>query len=620
MCGIAGAAFFDVPRRDVDLALVQLQHRGPDGNGVLVEKDIALCHARLAIIDLTNQAAQPMSSSCGRYTIVFNGEIYNYQELRRSLEAKYEFSSHSDTEVILALYIRDGEVALQHLRGMFAFAIWDREREHLFVARDRLGVKPLYFASSGERFAFASRPRPLTCLMGDVDRSIDPQAVRYFLEAGYIPAPLSIFRGMRKLEPGHFLVVTRTSVTKKCYWTLDSVRPDASLENAREEDLLDQLDGLIDESVRLRMVSDVPVGAFLSGGIDSSLVSAYMVKNSPNQVKTFSIGFEEKAFDESGYAAKVAAYLGTEHTAEILNVDNLIDLMPTFTQHFDEPFFDYSAFPVMAVSRMARQSVVVSLSGDGGDEAFGGYHYYSIMQILQLAHHVPSGLRRMLGSILKRLPQQRLNWIGNILAEQNPSHAYAFIRGVIKDAGELMQPELVRNTQSLGDLFTMRTSNMPKKLSYAELGMRLDQAYTLPDDYLQKVDVGSMAFSLEARDPLLDHTLVEWAARLPLSWKIQNKTQKYLLRQLAYRKIPRALLDRKKMGFSLPMAQWLRTGLKRWAEELLADQAAFDALQLNSSYVRRLWEAHQEKRIQAHTALWSVLVLLQFYRSQQQWR
>ena len=619
MCGIAGTVFGEVSQLDIEKTLEELQNRGPDGQGVLQEKNLTFVHTRLSIIDLSEQASQPMVSSCGRYVIVFNGEIYNYRELRLNLKAHYSFHSQSDTEVILALFSRLGTGMLQHLRGMFALAIWDRHSEELFVARDRLGVKPLYFASCGEQFSFASRPKVLCKLMPNVNRTIDKQALRYFLEAGYIPAPFSIFEGVRKLEPGSYLTVTRQGVVKQRYWTTDHIETDHSLATVAEDVLLNELDELIEESVRLRLVSDVAVGAFLSGGIDSSLVSAYMMKHVRSPVKTFTVGFEDKAFDESCDAAAVATSLGTVHTSETLAVDELMALMPTFVKQYDEPFFDYSAFPVMAVSRLARKSVTVSLSGDGGDEAFGGYHYYQIMQGLERARHFPFAVRRLLGAAMQKLPIQRFRWLGKILATKSPASAYAFMRGVIKDAGGIMKPSLTAGTQSLGDLFAARARAMPKNLSYAELAMRLDLAYTLPDDYLQKVDVGSMAFSLEARDPLLDHTIIEWAAKLPLLWKIRNGTNKYLLRELAYRYVPRNILDRKKMGFSVPMAHWLRTGLKDWAEALLADDDAFEALQLNAKEVRSLWIAHQSSELQAHTVLWSVLVLLQFYRSQLEW-
>lgn len=616
MCGILGAITKSDLSASIDKGLAIMKSRGPDGRGIFRDKSIYLAHTRLSIIDLSSDADQPMVSSCGRYVIVFNGEIYNYKELRRDIERNYRFRTKSDTEVILAYFISFGASALDYLRGMFAFAIWDKVEEELFIARDRLGVKPLYFTSSGDDFKFASRPQALCAMLLGPKRAIDRQALRYFLEAGYVPAPYSIFEGISKLEPGHYLTISRQGIRKVRYWSSSGINIDQSLAGVSENVLLDELDSLVAESVRLRLVSDVPIGAFLSGGVDSSLVAAYMSKYTQEPVRTFTIGFREKSFDESRHAAAVAAQLGTAHTCEMLSVDDLLELMPTFIIQYDEPFFDYSAFPVMAVSRLARRSVTVSLSGDGGDEAFGGYHYYHIMNQLERMHRLPQALRTLAGASLQLAPAQRLRWIGRVLAANGPAPAYAFMRGVIKDASNLMQPSLLASTQPLAHLFVQAASILPSNLSYAEMAMRLDLAYTLPDDYLQKVDVGSMAFSLEARDPLLDHKIIEWAAKLPLSWKMRGSTNKYLLRKLAYRYIPQTILDRPKMGFSVPMAQWLRGGLRAWGERLLSDNEVFEALELDGQKVRSLWDAHQSRQLEAHTVLWSVLVILQFYRSQ----
>lgn len=621
MCGILGFIKFngdlELTHGFGDAALKLLQSRGPDSIGSWNDDFAYLGHRRLSIIDQSSAANQPMVSLCGRYVIVFNGEIYNFQDIRNNLN--YNFTTASDTETILAAFSVYGVRCLDKFRGMFSFAIWDTEKKELFVARDRLGVKPFYFTNGDNIFTFASRPQALYALSPNAKRSIDKQAVRYFMEAGYIPAPFTIFEGVHKLEPGHFLVVTRDGCTKSKYWSIDHLDTDHSLADADESVLLEKLDSLVGESVRLRMISDVPVGAFLSGGIDSSLVTAYMVRNTQQQVKTFTISLQDKAFDESVYAASVAAHLGTDHMCEVLAVDDLLSLMPAFIKHYDEPFFDYSAFPVMAVSRLARKAVTVSLSGDGGDEAFGGYHYYRIMAGLQKAYRIPLILRKLAGAALQYAPWQRIRWIGQAVAADGPASAYAFIRGVIKDATHLMKPSLLASTQPLSHLFTERASSFPADLSFAEIGMRLDLAYTLPDDYLQKVDVGSMAFSLEARDPLLDHKIIEWAAKLPLCWKIRGGTNKYLLRKLAYRYIPQETVDRPKMGFGVPMAQWLRGDLRNWGESLLEDGEALEALELDAQAVRSLWQAHQSNRIQAHTALWSVLVILQFYRSQLRW-
>jgi asparagine synthase (glutamine-hydrolysing) len=615
MCGIWGVLGPDLPVDRGDAAMQSLSNRGPDATGRHVEAGLTLGHLRLAIIDLTDAGLQPMYSACGRYVIVYNGEIYNFEEIRAQIGDAYPWRSHSDTEVILAAYIKWGTKCLEHFHGMFAFALWDKERRTLFVGRDRLGVKPLYFHAGEACFAFASRPRALFDLLPSLSRSLDHQALRYYYEAGYVPAPHSIYSSVSKLEPGHFLMVDGDGVSKTRYWSLDQVETDSRLLSASEDSLLEELDELVDRSVRQRMVSNVPVGAFLSGGIDSSLVAALMVRHANAPVKTFTIGFGDSAFDESEHALKVAEHLGTDHTVERLEADDLLKLMPNYLAEYDEPFFDYSAFPVMAVSRMARQHVKVSLSGDGGDEAFGGYHYYRIMRDLAPVFGAPAALRGASGAVLARVPKHQIRLLGRALQSDSPVAAFAFMRSIIKDSGDILSSELKASTQSMATLFEGHADKLPASLSAAERAMRIDTAFTLPDDYLQKVDVGSMAFSLEARDPLLDHTIFEWAAKLPLHWKLRGRTNKYLLRQLAYRYVPREILDRPKMGFGVPMARWLRTSLREWADGMLRDDSAFDALGLNHKAVTKLWEQHLAGQREAHTCLWSILVMLQFHKN-----
>lgn len=618
MCGLAGVVSWAGMAPDDEgrmaAALGAMQARGPDGSGVWQDGLCQLGHLRLAVIDLSEKASQPMHSACGRYTIVFNGEIFNFAHIKAELGDAYPWRTESDTEVILAAYLAWGPDCLARMRGMFAIAIWDSAAQSLFVARDRLGVKPLYFHAADGLFAFASRPRALFHLLPALPRQFDRQAIRYYLEAGYIPAPHSCHQAIRKLEPGHYLTVDGAGLVKHCYWSLDAIAPDPALEHRSESELVDELDALIDESVRLRMVSNVPVGAFLSGGIDSSLVAAYMRRHASGPVKTFTVSFEDPAYDESAHAQAVASHLDTEHYCEQMSPAGLLALMPTYLAEYDEPFFDYSAFPVMAVSRLARRHVTVSLSGDGGDEAFGGYHYYRIAHALGKLARWPRVLRRALAAATGLLPGHKMRLLSSALASGDDSATFAFMRSVIKDYKQVMAPELVAQTGSLAELFAARRAAMPAALGAGEAAMRLDLAFTLPDDYLQKVDVGSMAFSLEAREPLLDHPILEWAARLPLKWKLRGGVNKYLLRQLAYRYVPKAILDRPKMGFGVPMGDWLRDPLRPWAETLLEDGAAMAALGLDAAAVRRLWQDHQRQAVQAQSCLWSILILLQFYR------
>ncbi|MFO7712889.1 asparagine synthase (glutamine-hydrolyzing), partial [Desulfosarcina sp.] len=601
---------------DVHRALDSIGSRGPDGRGTWQDEGALLGHLRLAVIDLSKKAAQPMQTADGRLVIVFNGEIYNFEGIKAKIGSDYPWQSESDTEVILASYLKWGPDCLQKFHGMFAVAIWDRLEKTLFVARDRAGVKPFYYHSGDGVFAFASRPRALFKLLPGLSREFDPQALRYYLEAGYIPAPFSCHREIRKLEPGHYMLIRSNGIQKCHYWSLDAVQIDERLEKADEQDLIDELDQILDRSIRLRMVSSVPVGAFLSGGIDSSLVAYYMQRHAGAPVKTFTIGFDDAAFDESRHARAVAGYLGTEHVCEKLKPDDLLDLMPQYLAEYDEPFFDYSAFPVMAVSRLARKYVKVSLSGDGGDEAFGGYHYYRIVQALGIFQRFPDALRQNMSRLTGKFPDHRLRLLASAMRKAGPVETFAFIRSVIKDFGSVLSEELRSSTRSMASLFKERADQMPTFLTPAELGMRLDIAFTLPDDYLQKVDVGSMAFSLESREPLLDHTIMEWAAKLPLRWKLRGGVNKYLLRKLAYRHVPQAILDRPKMGFGVPMARWLRGELRSWGERLLVDHQAMDELGLHPPAVMRLWRDHQAGSRDAHTILWTILILLQFYRNQ----
>jgi asparagine synthase (glutamine-hydrolysing) len=589
--------------------------RGPDDFGSWIDSGIGLAHRRLSIIDVSSGGHQPMLSADGRYVIVYNGEIYNHLEIRKKLEraGARSWLSSSDTETILAAYLAWGPSCLADFHGMFALAIWDTRERVLFAARDRMGVKPFYYHHGASGFAFASRPRVLPYLEPSLSKEIDEQALRYFLEAGYVPAPHSIYQEVRKLAPAHYLLLDGKGLRLERYWDYRQIEPETSWVNRNEEELLDELDGLVSRSVASRMISDVPLGAFLSGGIDSSLVVAIMAKRLSQPVKTFTIGFNEKAYDESSHAQAVAEYLGTEHHCEHLQVDDLIKLLPSFLTEYDEPFFDSSAFPVLAVSRLARQHVTVSLSGDGGDELFGGYHYYRIAQQLDRFFNLPAAARLGIAALVGRLPQHRFKLLSGALRQPDRAAAFAFSRSIAKDFGGVLNPALISRTQSINALFTSASQSFPKGLHPSEQGMRLDAFYTLPDDYLQKVDVASMAFSLESRDPLLDQDLVEWAMKLPIEWKLRGGVNKYLLRKLAYRYVPREILDRPKMGFGVPIDSWLRGPLFPWAEERLHDKGLFGRLPLDQAAVLKLWKMHQSGARNVHPLLWAILMFLNFF-------
>ncbi len=615
MCGIVGLIDFRsaVDADAVRVAASTLYKRGPDACGVWISGNVGLGHQRLAILDVTPSGHQPMLSASGRYVIVFNGEIYNFLELRQLLDGNVSrWHSQSDTEVILAAYEKWGPQCLRYFHGMFAFAIWDRLDKVLFAARDRMGVKPFYYHYSVDCFAFASRPRALLSLKPDLSRPLDEQALRLYLESGYVPAPYSIFRTIRKLPPAHWLVLKDGCLQVERYWDFRQIAPEPAWEKRREEDLLDELDELMSRSVKSRMISDVPLGAFLSGGIDSSMVVALMAKHRARPVKTFTIGFAEKQHDESPHALAVARHLKTEHHCEHLKLNDLLELLPTFCEEFDEPFFDYSAFPTMAVSRMARRHVTVSLSGDGGDELFGGYHYYQIVRRLGHLYRSPSGLHGWLAALTSLVPRHRFRLLAAALRQTSDIGAFRFVRSIAKDFDAVLAPEVLCRTQSLLDLFTEGAKCFPSHLDASEKAMRLDAFYTLPDDYLQKVDLASMAFSLESREPLLDQDLVEWAMRLPLPWKLRGGENKYLLRRLAYRYIPRRILDRPKKGFGVPLADWLRGPLKSWAADRLANKRSFEEIPLRQNAALELFDLHQSHKRDSHPLLWAVLMLLEF--------
>lgn len=620
MCGIVGLLAPGLQSGAAEPTLLRaaesLQSRGPDDAGVWVEDGIGFAHRRLAVLDLSPAGHQPMSSDDGRLVIVFNGEIYNFMELRNEIYPEgHGWRSNSDTEVVLAAYRKWGKDCLSRFNGMFAFAIWDRDSKTLFAARDRMGVKPFYYHHSSARFAFASRPRALFRLCHGLSEDIDEQALRFYLEAGYVPAPHSIHREIRQLPPGHWLTLRDHELSVGRYWDFRHIPPEERWVDRREEDLLDELDELVSDAVRLRMVSDVPIGAFLSGGIDSSLVVAMMARHSASSVKTFTIGFDEQAYDESFHAAAVAKHLSTDHHCEQLRVDDLLELMPTFVDQYDEPFFDSSAFPTMAVSRLARKFVTVSLSGDGGDELFGGYHYYQIAQRLSPFLRLPRSVRSLAASAVGAFPSHRLKLLAGALSQESDTSIFAFSRSIAKDFSTLLVDDVICRTVGIHELFAETARGFPEGLSAAEIGMRLDASLTLPSDYLQKVDVGSMAFSLESREPLLDYTLVEWAMRLPLSWKLRGGTNKYLLRKLAYRYVPAAILDRPKQGFGVPIDRWLRGPLRGWAEDLIRDDKQYELLKLKKRDLQELFKLHLSTGRNAHPLLWASLVLQQFFRA-----
>jgi asparagine synthase (glutamine-hydrolysing) len=582
ICGIAGGSgSSDTLRRDVVRMTDTLVHRGPDSSGAWVDAEtgVALGHRRLSILDLSSCGNQPMVSACGRFVIAYNGEVYNHLELRRRLEdAGVEFRGHSDTEVVVETLARDGiRGALEQFNGMFALAVWDRRERVLHLARDRMGEKPLYYGSAGRRFLFASELRALRA-HPDLDREIDRTALALYLRHGYVPSPFSIYRGIRKLPPGTFLSVRFEAGPQfgepEAYWSLAEAartgQQRAASEPRTAEAAVDELDALLRDAVHSRMQADVPLGAFLSGGIDSSTVVALMQARSSRQVRTFSIGFGEAEFNEAEYAAAVARHLGTDHTELYVSAEDALNVVPRLPSMFDEPFGDSSQIPTFLVSQLARSEVTVSLSGDGGDELFAGYTRYGSAGRLAGLREIDRRIRGTLGRGIRLAAPavdvaggrarnsrwgQRFLRAGEILSSPHLEAAYtATVSYWGRDA--VLDAPPAASWNAAEQLPWMASNDVVHRMMY------LDATRYLPDDILVKVDRASMAVSLEARVPLLDHRVVEFAWSLPADLKVRDGVAKWPLRQVLYRYVPRELLERPKRGFSIPVAEWLRGPLR----------------------------------------------------------
>lgn len=646
MCGVAGflgtpgAASRDELQRTVARMAEALRHRGPDDGGTWVDAEagMALGHRRLSVVDLSPAGHQPMPSACGRYVIAFNGEIYNFRALRRELEARAEgggaaFRGHSDTEVMLAAISRWGvETALTRFNGMFAFALWDRAARRLHLGRDRLGEKPLYYGWIGRTFLFGSELKALRA-HPDFEADVDRDALSLYLRYNCIPAPHSIYRGVYKLPPGTTLTVEASDRASRPapvpYWSARVVaaRGAAASFTGSAEDAIARLDALLRDAVRLRMEADVPLGAFLSGGVDSSTVVALMQAQSGRPVKTFTIGFHEAGYDEAGAARAVARHLGTEHTELYVTPEEAMAVIPRLPAMYDEPFSDSSQIPTYLVSELARRYVTVSLSGDGGDELFAGYGRYVLGRTIwktigwmprwlggaaaRALTTVSAGARgaasRTRGPVLPearrpRAPWQKLHTLAEMLAAGGPEAIYRRMISHWTDPASL-----VLGGREPPTAFTdaVRCADLP---DFTRWMMCADTATYLPDDILAKVDRASMAVSLEARVPLLDHRVVECAWHLPLAMKVRNGQGKWIVRQILQSYVPAELVRRPKMGFSVPIGAWLRGPLRAWAETLLDERRLRQEGFFRPQPIRDKWSEHLSGTRDWPYHLWDVLM------------
>jgi asparagine synthase (glutamine-hydrolysing) len=619
VCGIAGFVNRDRSRpadADVLRAMTHaIHHRGPDEDGFLLDGEAGLGMRRLSILDVAG-GTQPIYNEDRSVGVVYNGEIYNFQELREDLIARgHTFRTRSDTEVIVHQYEEDGPDCLNRFNGMFGLAIWDLRRRRLMLGRDRLGIKPLHYMEGAGSLVFGSELKSLL-QHPDATRELDPISVSRYLTHECVPAPRSIFRGIRKLPPGHRLIWEDGRASVEEWWR---IRFDGTAAPKRPREALEELERLLSAAVERRLVSDVPLGGFLSGGIDSSTIVAFMQRHASVPVKTFSIGFQEESFDESNHARTVAKHLGTEHHERVFSPEDMIDLVPRLAEFLDEPLGDGSVLPTFLLSAFTREQVTVSLSGDGGDELFAGYPTYFAHRAASLYERVPRLLRRgLVAPLVRRLP----------VSTRNFSFDFAAKRFISGDGMSPLERHLVWMGSFSGDSKRAVLSGDMNRLladddEFADARalwegcdapddltrvLHQDMRVYMQDDILTKVDRTSMAHSLEVRVPLLDHTVVEFVTSLPISWKLKGWTTKYLLKQLALRYLPEQIVTRKKKGFGVPIAAWIRGPLRELVQDLLSPDRIRSGGVFEPATVTRLLEEHLSGRFDHRKTLFTLLV------------
>ena len=594
-----------------------LTPRGPDGHGVFVDETVALGHRRLSIIDIAG-GAQPMATPDGRFRITYNGEVYNYIEIREELEAKgHTFATHSDTEVVLRQYMEDGVDCLAKLNGMFSFAIWDRDEGRLFLARDRMGIKPLHYACVDGDLVFASEIKSLLRFPG-LSREIDPLSLSKFLAFSYIPAPHSMFRHIRKLEPGSFLLFSKNGLTKDVYW--DIPLNDNPISGMARGECEEDIRNLLRDSVKKRLRSDVPVGVFLSGGVDSSAITAFAAEATSGPVHTFSVGFEEASYDESPYAKQVAELFATDHHHEILSEKTAVEMIPTVMGILDEPFGDPSILPTYLLSKFTSQHVKVALGGDGGDELFAGYPAFACHKITERLSILPTGVRDRIMGWAKKIPVSHSYASKGYLLQQffkgvgiSPEVRFFLWLGAFGNdrrrqvLGEDLRGQLARENPYEDIINYVRQSGL---VSDFERLLYLCAKLYMQDGILVKVDRASMANSLEVRTPFLDHDFVSYVSRLPSSYKLRGLKSKFILKRAMQPILPKNIIHRQKAGFSIPVAKWMKSDLREMMEDLCSPASlAKDGL-LDPAQVRVLLDEHYDNRRDNRKEIWPLFAFL----------
>lgn len=616
MCGIAGFFSPTLGATDLQIATSRLQHRGPDGEGLFTAESnnykIGLGHRRLSIIDLSTAASQPMSSHCGRYTMVFNGEIYNYNEIKQQYFQGYSWKSTGDSEVIIESFAKYGSKCFAWFNGMFAIAIWDKETNELTIARDHIGIKPFYYYFDNAELIFASELKAITAIKKEL--AINYSVIPAYLHAGYIPHPYSIYNNILKLSAGSYAVVKQIgnnsiSFSETSFWKIqDKI---SNLSSFTSKEAVAALDNLLTDAVQKQLISDVPIGTFLSGGTDSSIVTALAAKVSNSKINTYSIAVTDGKVNEAPYAAAVAKHINTNHHELPITQKEILEMVPSFMQVYDEPFTDSSAFPTMVVSKLARQHVTVTLSGDGGDELFGGYGSYLWAQKFEKPHY---NLAAPLVYAATRFLNSRYQRAGLLFQKHPKGHkqSHIFSQSQYFFSEQELKELLIDsdfNFAALNHTYTGRSLNAFEQMTFG------DMENYLKDDLLVKVDRASMQYSLETRVPLLDYRVVEFALNLSPSLKIApDGTMKYLLKEVLYKYVPKPLLDRPKWGFSIPLVKWMKTDLKWMIDKYCSKEIIEATGVVNYSAVKKILDKYNSGVADhLYTRIWTLIVLHWFF-------
>jgi len=624
VCGICGKLNFD-PDKPIEESLIRkmcavIVHRGPDDEGVYIDKNVGLGNRRLAIIDLSPAGHQPMSNEDRSIWLTLNGEIYNFPELRERLKKQgHRFFSNSDTETVVHLYEEHGIDCVKHLRGMFAFAIWDSGNQRLFLARDRVGQKPLVYTIVDNSLIFGSE---IKCILQDlsVRREVDLEAIHHYLTYQYVPSPRTAFRDIKKLPPGHILVCEKGRIKVERYWDLSYVPKVRMVEAEYGERILE----LLREATKMRLISDVPLGAFLSGGIDSSSVVAMMSQLSSEPVKTYSIGFEEQSFNELKYARIVAERFGTDHH-EFIVKPNAIEVLPKLIWHYNEPYADSSAIPTYYVAKVTRQHVTVALNGDGGDESFGGYERYVANKLADYYQRIPAFIREgAIARLVKKLPESTerrdivrrfKRFTAAIPYTRERRYAQWMCQFDNDTKYQLYSPEFRERMARIDSIdLLVDIYSKAKAVDFADKTFYADVMAYLPNDLLVKVDIASMAHSLEARSPYLDHRLMEFAAGIPPDLKLKGMTTKHILKKALANILPPEILRRGKMGFGVPIGRWLRHELKDLAHDILLDPKSVQRGYFDMGFVKKMLDEHVSGKVDHGYRIWALLNLELWHR------